>query len=198
MSFRSPLVLTLALFAGCFVVPMHAHAQSDDDATPQKHGRKYKAPPDTSHIEVMVTKGFNNKPIPNAAVIFHPIKDGVDNGTMEVKSDPDGKAIIDVIPMGSQVRVQVLANGFATYAEDFQVTETSRTILVKMVRPQAQVSAYIDNQGKPAQLQPGIQEPAHAKKATPPAATAPPAPAAATPPAPAPSTPPAPQPNPQP
>jgi hypothetical protein len=117
----------------------------------------------------------------NAAVIFHPIKDGVDSGTLEVKSDPDGKAIIDVIPIGSQVRVQVIANGFATYAEDYTVTEPSRQILVKMVRPQAQISAYVDNQGKAAQLAPGVQEPVRAKKPATPATTTPPSAPSSTP-----------------
>src|SRR5271168_1536852 len=119
MPFRRHLGLAVVLSLAASLTPLHARAQGDEDTTPQKHGRKYKPPPETSHIEVLVLKGFNKKPIMNAAVIFHPIKDGVDEGTLEVKSDPDGKAIIDVIPMGSQVRVQVIANGFATYAEDF-------------------------------------------------------------------------------
>lgn len=187
MSFRRHFGLALALSLAVSLAPLHARAQSDEDTTPQKHGRKYKAPPETSHIEVLVTKGFNNKPIMNAAVIFHPIKDGVDSGTLEVKSDAEGKAIIDVIPIGSQVRVQVLANGFATYAEDYTVTEASRHILVKMVRPQAQISTYVDNEGKPAQVQPGLQEPVRPKKTTPPpAATPPPASTPAAPSAPAP------------
>jgi hypothetical protein len=139
----------------------------------------------------LVLKGFNKKPIMNAAVIFHPIKDGVDEGTLEVKSDPEGKATIDVIPMGSQVRVQVIANGFETYAEDYTITEANRQITVSMVRPRAQVSAYIDSTGKPAQLQPGVQEPVRPKK-TDPSATPPPAGAPSTPPsAPSNSTPPA-------
>ena len=163
MSFRSYLGLAVVLSLSVTLAPLHARAQSDDDTTPQKHGRKYKAPPETSHIEVTVIRGSNKKPIMNAAVIFHPIKDGVDNGTLEVKSDPDGKAVIDVIPLGSQVRVQVIANGFSTYAEDFTITEASREILVKMIRPQAQISSYIDNEGKPAQVQPGVQEPIRPK-----------------------------------
>jgi hypothetical protein len=174
MSFRSNFGLAIVLSLSAALLPLHARAQSDDDPTPQKHGRKYKAPPETSHIEVLVTKGFNKKPIMNAAVIFHPIKDGQDEGTLEVKSDPDGKAIIDVIPMGSQVRVQVIANGFATFAEDYTITESSKQILVSMIRPQAQVSTYVDNSGKPAQVQPGVQEPVRPKKTTP-AATTPPA-----------------------
>src|ERR1700679_1535645 len=133
MSFRTRSGLALALCLSCsLLVPACARAQDAAAPAPEKHGRKYKAPPVTSHIEVTVIKGFNKKPIMNAAVIFHPIKDGVDSGTLEIKSDPDGKAIIDVIPTGSQVRIQVLADGFATYAEDYTINEASRQILVTM------------------------------------------------------------------
>jgi hypothetical protein len=125
----------------------------------EERGRKYKAPPETAHIVVQVVKASNGKPILNAAVVFHPIKDGKDEGNLEVKSDPDGKATIDVIPIGSLVTVQVIANGFATFAQDYTITDAEKQISVKMVRPQAQVSTYVDNSGKPSQLQPGVQEP---------------------------------------
>jgi hypothetical protein len=141
---------------------------------PVKHGRKYKAPPATSHIEVTVLKKFNGKPISNAAVIFDATLDGKDQGNMEVKTDPDGKATIDIIPTGSTVRVQVIATGFATYAEDYQVTEPSRVITVSMVHPQEQLSSYQDNQGKTATRKPGVQEPVRpTKPAAKPAAPAP-------------------------
>ncbi len=154
------------------------------DATP-KRGRKYKAPPATSHIEVTVTKKLNGKPISNAAVIFYSTLDGKDEGNLEVKTDPDGKATIDVIPTGSTVRVQVIATGFATYADDYVVTEPSRQIAIAMLRPQEQVSSYVDNEGKASSMKPGVQEPI--RPTTPPAGTTPPAPAQTTPnPAPAP------------
>jgi hypothetical protein len=186
MSFRPHLGLALLLCFFGSLAPAPARAQSDTDSAPAQHGRKYKAPPETSHIVVTVVRNTNKKPLMNAAVIFHPIKDGVDSGTLEVKSDPDGKAEIDVIPIGSQVRVQVIADGFSTYAEDFTINESSREILVKMIRPQAQISSYIDNQGKPAEVQPGVQEPIRPKKtpppAAPPASTTPPASSSAPPP----------------
>src|ERR1700731_3620401 len=131
---------------------------------PPKHGRKYKAPPATSHIEVTVLKKFNGKPISNAAVIFDATLDGKDQGNLEVKTDPDGKATIDIIPTGSTVRVQVIATGFATYAEEYQVTEPSRAITVSMVHPQEQLSSYQANQGKAATRKPGVQEPVRPTK----------------------------------
>lgn len=146
--------------------PLQAHAQDEDNPKPEQHGRKYKAPPDTSRIEVTVIKGFNKKPIDGAHVVFHPYKDGVDEGSMEVKTHPDGKAVIDVIPTGSKVRIQVLADGFATFADDYQVNEPNREITVTMLRPRAQISTYVDNEGKPSQIQPGVQVPIRPKSAT--------------------------------
>jgi hypothetical protein len=148
------------------LTPLHARAQDEDNPKPEQHGRKYKAPPDTSRIEVTVIKGFNKKPIDGAHVVFHPYKDGVDEGSLEVKTHPDGKAMIDVIPTGSKVRIQVLADGFATYAEDYQVDEATREITIAMIRPRAQISTYTDNSGKPAELQPGVQVPIRPKPAT--------------------------------
>ncbi|HXC96544.1 MAG TPA: carboxypeptidase-like regulatory domain-containing protein [Edaphobacter sp.] len=143
---------------------------------PVKHGRKYKAPPATSRIEVTVLKKFNGKPISNAAVIFDATLDGKDQGGLEVKTDPEGKASIDVIPTGSTVRVQVIASGFATFAEEYVVVEPTRTIEVSMIRPQEQLSSYQDNEGKSSSRKPGVQEPVRPKTQAQPQTTAPSAP----------------------
>lgn len=129
-----------------------AHGQDEGG----RHGRKYKAPPVTSHVEVTVVKGYNGKPIANAAVVFHPMKDGKDEGNLEVKTDPEGKATIDVISTGSQVRVQVIATGFATFGQDYMVDGPTKEIAVSMARPTAQVSAY---SGTTEERKPGVQEP---------------------------------------
>lgn len=123
-----------------------------------QHGRKYKAPPLIAHIVVTVEKGFNGKPLVNAAVIFRSSINGKDNGNLEVKTDPEGRATMDLIEVGSHVTVQVIATGFATQAQEFDATVEDKNILVKMVRPRAQISDYTDNDGKPAQRQPGVQE----------------------------------------
>ncbi len=117
---------------------------------PTEHGRKYKPIPPMAHIVVTVEKGFNGKPLQNAAVVFHAVRNGVNDGNLEVKTDPDGKATIDVIEIGSQVTVQVIAYGFATYASDLNVDGPSKELLVKLQRPQAQISDYQNNDGKPA------------------------------------------------
>ena len=173
MSLRHTLWSPLALLL-CLALPSCLPAMAQD--APVKRGRKYKAPPATSHIEVTVLKKFNGKPISNAAVVFDATMDGKDQGNLEVKTDPDGKAVIDVIPTGSTVRVQVIATGFATFAEEYLVDGPSRQIAVSMTHPQEQVSSYEDNQGKSATRKPGVQEPIRpTTPATKPASSTPPA-----------------------
>jgi hypothetical protein len=158
--FRTGLVCLSAFFVLFLaLVPRPLHAQDDGSSKEEgRHGRKYKAPPETSEIEVTVLRGFNKKPIMNAAVVFHPVDaDGKDEGFLEMKTDPDGKAKIDVIPTGSSVRVQVIATGYATYAEDYKISEPLRKITIDMQRPHAQVSTYVDESGKPSSIKPGVQ-----------------------------------------
>ena len=164
---RRTLVLFVLASLAVFVslAPMSLRAQDDGPQPPEKHGRKYKAPPETSHIEVTVLKDFNKKPIDGAHVILHPVKDGKDEGNLEIKTHQDGKVAIDVIPTGSKVTIQVFADGFATFAQDYQINEASRQIVISVVRPRAQVSTYVDNQGKPAEVKPGVQEPVRPKPA---------------------------------
>jgi hypothetical protein len=137
-----------------------------------EHGRKYRPPPPTAHMVVTVEKGFNAKPLPNAAVVFHAVRDGHDDGNLEIKTDPDGRATIDVLEVGSHVTVQVIASGFATYSTEFDLTTDSKDLLVKLQRPRAQVSVYSDNDGKASQTQPGTQE--HVVRPAPPASPTPP------------------------
>ena len=157
MALRRTLISSLALTLSFAAAAPIARAQDD---TAHSRGRKYKAPPDTSHIEVQVVRDNNGKPLLNASVIFRAVKDGKDEGNLEVKTNDEGKAIIDVIATGSNVGVQVIADGYATYAGDYLVAEPSRTIQVRMLRPRAQISTYVDTHGQASQRPDGVQEPA--------------------------------------
>jgi hypothetical protein len=159
-------VRRLTAFAIALTFSLTAVSFSHAQETKTRRGRKYKAPAETSHIEVLVLRENNGKPLLNAAVVFHPVKDGKDEGNLEVKTNSDGKAIIDVIPTGSNVGVQVIADGFATYAGDYLVSEPSRDIVIKMLKPQAQISTYEEMHGKASDRPVGVQEPR--KPSTPP------------------------------
>ena len=155
----------------CVVLGLSLQTFGQD--APARRGRKYKAPPATSHIEVEVLKKSTGKPLMNAAVVFNPTMDGKDLGNLEVKTGPDGKAIIDVIPIGATVSVQIIATGYSTYAKDYLIDEASKDIQISLLRPQEQISAYQDNEGKASERKAGVQEPIRPKAATTPAKPAP-------------------------
>jgi 5-hydroxyisourate hydrolase-like protein (transthyretin family) len=129
-----------ALLAVClFAVSLPALLFAQDQP---KRGRKYTPPPATSKITVTVIKATNGKPVENAAVVFHPMKNGKDEGNLELKTNEEGKASIDVIPVGDTVRLQVIATGFQTFGDDYEITTDSKEITVKMKRPDKQYSIY--------------------------------------------------------
>jgi hypothetical protein len=105
-------------------------------------GRKYVPPPPTSKITITVTKATNGKPVENAAVVFHPIKDGKDEGGYELKTDEEGKAVLDIIPIGDTLRLQVIATGYQTFGNDYPITTDSKDISVKLRHPAQQYSIY--------------------------------------------------------
>jgi hypothetical protein len=127
-------IAVLALFA---LACASLSAQSTD-----RRGRKYKAPPPTARIEVTVVNDVNGKPIMNAAVVFHPMIGDKDQGNMELKTNEDGKTVIDVIPIGDTVRLQIIAKGFQTFGNDYKVDKDSLTIGIRLKRPGEQYSVY--------------------------------------------------------
>ena len=67
-----------------------------------------------------------------------------DKGNMELKTNEDGKTIIDVLPIGDTVRLQIIAKGFQTYGEDYKIDKAQMAIEIRMKRPGEQ---YSDLQG---------------------------------------------------
>ena len=108
----------------------------------QQRGRKYKAPPPVSHVTVEVLRASNGKPVTDASVIFHPLVHGRDSGNMELKTDSDGKAIIDVIETGSTIRLQVIAPNFQTFGQDYKIDKPSMALTIQLKRPSRQYSIY--------------------------------------------------------
>lgn len=165
--FRRPLSNLVLIVAGLVLATssLAAHGQSDTD----HRGRKYKAPPPTARIEVTILKDVNGKPVENAAVIFHPMVGEKDEGNMELKTNEDGKTIIDVLPIGDTVRLQVIARGFQTYGEDYKIDKADLAIEIRLKRPGEQYSIYKnhpeksqggkDSTGSPAPVTPPAAQP---------------------------------------
>lgn len=100
----------------------------------------------SAEISFRVLKEDNGKPVRNAAVILHDVneKGKASAGGMELKTDAEGNASYSGLPYG-KVLVQVIAPGFQTYGENFEINEASKTITIKLKRPQEQYSIYKDH-----------------------------------------------------
>jgi len=103
----------------------------------------------TASVKVVVLREATGKPVKNARVVLHPVnrKGKQTKGEMDLKTDDEGRAGVDGIPYGS-VEVQVLAPGFRTFGEDYEVKQSSLEITVKLKRPGDQYSVYENHEGK--------------------------------------------------
>ena len=97
----------------------------------------------TSHLEFIVVRSNNGKPVRNASVILHPVnKEGKQSsGGYQLKTNNEGKAEFEGIPYG-KLRIQAIAKGLQTYGEDFDIRQPSHQFTIKMNPPQDQYSIY--------------------------------------------------------
>jgi hypothetical protein len=101
----------------------------------------------SSELKFLVLKDYNGKPVRNASVILHPVrKDGKqERGGFQLKTDQEGKTYFEGVPYG-KLRVQVLARGFQTYGEDFEIKQPTTEITIKLKQPAGQYSIYEDKE----------------------------------------------------
>jgi hypothetical protein len=99
--------------------------------------------PRLASLRFLVVRDSNGKPVKNAAVVLHPVnrKGKQQRGGMELKTDPEGRTGFDGIPYGP-LRVQVLAQGFQTFGEDYDINKPDMEIRIKLKRPAGQYSIY--------------------------------------------------------
>lgn len=117
-----------SLMIACLVVSAYA-------------GKKPAPQPTTASVNLTVVRDANGKPVKNAEVVLHMVEKGKqkDEG-LELKTHDDGKAEAS-LPYGTW-RVQVIAQGFKTYGQDFEVNKPSHEITIKLTKPSEQLSIY--------------------------------------------------------
>lgn len=101
----------------------------------------------TTRLRVDV-RTLGGKPIERASVILDfvegrsAVKLGKKNlKHWEIRTNQDGIAKLPEIPQG-KVRIQVIAKGYQTYGETYEVLEEEKTIEVRLNPPQPQYSAH--------------------------------------------------------
>lgn len=94
-------------------------------------------------LKFVVLKAHNGKPVRNASVVLHLVnkKGKQARGGYQLKTDAEGKASFDGAPYG-KLRVQVLTPGFQTFGEDFDIDKPELEFVIKLKKPQEQVTIY--------------------------------------------------------
>jgi len=94
-------------------------------------------------LKFTVVRDTNGKPVRNASVILHPLeKDGRQGkGGLQLKTNEDGLAKLEAIPHG-RMRIQVIARGFQTFGEDYDINKDRHEITIRLKPPAQQYSIY--------------------------------------------------------
>ena len=136
MSNRSSSVKTLLRMVSLliFLIAMVAHGQDKDAAAKSKGDSDAK----DARLTIIVTGGEDKKPIDSASVYVRYVeehKHGKDKKIeMNLKTNQAGVCHVPVIPPGKFV-VQVIADGWKTYGEYYDISQTEQTINISLVRP---------------------------------------------------------------
>ena len=89
-------------------------------------------------LTIVVTGGEEKKPIDSASVYVRYVEEhklGKDKKIeMNLKTNQSGVCHVPVIPPGKFV-IQVIADGWKTYGEYYDVSQTEQTINISLVRP---------------------------------------------------------------
>lgn len=121
----SILILLIAVVAHAQDKEADAKAKSDSDGKDVR-------------LTIIVTGGEDKKPIDSASVYVRYVeehKHGKDKKIeMNLKTNQSGVCHVPVIPPGKFV-VQVIADGWKTYGEYYDLSQTEQTINITLVRP---------------------------------------------------------------
>ncbi len=113
-----------------FAIPLAAKHKKSDSET-------------LANLHFLVVKDDNGKPVRNASVVLHTVdkKGEQSKGGYQLKTDEEGKTETEGVPYG-MLRVQVLAPGFQTFGQDYDINQPSMDLELRLKRPQQQFTIY--------------------------------------------------------
>jgi len=120
-----------------FLILLLAMLASAQDKSPDAKAKDDSGSKDV-RLTIVVTGGEDKKPVENASVYLRYVeehKHGRDKKIeMNLKTSQSGVCHAPVIPPGKFV-VQVIADGWKTYGEYYDVNQAEQTININLVRP---------------------------------------------------------------
>lgn len=133
----APKSMTIVLRAVLILILLAGVAASAQDKSADAKGKGDSSDKD-SRLTIVVTGGDEKKPIDSASVYIRFVeehKHGKDKKVeMNLKTNQSGICHVPVIPPGKFV-IQVIAEGWKTYGEYYDVTDAEQTININLVRP---------------------------------------------------------------
>lgn len=102
---------------------------------------------EATRLQILV-KNLDGKPVDRAAVVVKFVKGRAKlkfgkkmHTTWETRTNQEGWAKVPEMPQGD-VQIQVIAKGYQTFGQIFEVNEDEKTIEIKLNPPQPQYSAH--------------------------------------------------------
>jgi len=127
----------ISLRVAWFLILLAAVAANGQDKTADPKGKADAAAQDV-RLTIVVTGGEEKKPIDSASVYIRYVeehKHGKDKKIeMNLKTNQSGVCHVPVIPPG-RFLVQVIADGWKTYGEYYDVSQTDQTINITLGHP---------------------------------------------------------------
>ncbi|HEY2646796.1 MAG TPA: hypothetical protein VGI34_07465 [Candidatus Acidoferrales bacterium] len=136
MNFRTKFVKT-ALCAAAFLFVLIAVAASAQDKDTDAKTKADAASKDVK-LTIVVTGGEDKKPIDSASVYVRYVEEHKHTRDkkieMNLKTNQSGVCHAPIVPPGKFV-VQVIADGWKTYGEYYDLNQSEQTININLVRP---------------------------------------------------------------
>ena len=127
----------LTLLGISFLILLFAFSAHAQDKAADPNAKADTGPKDV-RLTIVVTGGDEKKPIDSASVYIRYVeehKHGRDKKVeMNLKTNQSGVCHVPVIPPGKFI-VQVIAEGWKTYGEYYDINQTEQTINISLVRP---------------------------------------------------------------
>ena len=120
----------------CLILLFAGVAHGQDKAAGSKTNAD--SGPKDVRLTIVVTGGDEKKPVDSASVYVRYVEEhklGKDKKIeMNLKTNQSGVCHVPVIPPGKFV-IQVIAEGWKTYGEYYDINQTEQTINISLVRP---------------------------------------------------------------
>jgi hypothetical protein len=127
----------IGLHVASLLVLVFAAAARGQDKDADAKGKPDSGSKD-ARLTIVVTGGEEKKPVDSASVYVRYVEErkmGKDKKIeMNLKTNESGVCHVPVIPHGKFL-VQVIADGWKTYGEYYDISETERTININLSRP---------------------------------------------------------------